>query len=181
MSLYSFTSLRDDYDGKAMLLAHTDVSQASGNVIKSGNYLRPIVLRGFTLIELLVVIAIIGILASLLLPTLSRSKSKAVGIRCCSNLRQMGVAFLMYADDNGQRLPDLYTKWWTGNGVAPGGQWWWETLSASRYVVPQAISNNVWRCPAVHDKDISIVFGARWEGYGPVESTVIRYAFNGSP
>src|SRR5581483_4716383 len=87
-------------------------------------------LIGFTLIELLVVIAIIAILASLLFPAISRSKSKAVSIRCCSNLRQLGVAFLMYADDNNQRLPDLYTKWWTGNGVAPGGLWWWETLSA---------------------------------------------------
>jgi prepilin-type N-terminal cleavage/methylation domain-containing protein/prepilin-type processing-associated H-X9-DG protein len=132
---------------------------------------------GFTLIELLVVIAIIAILASLLLPTISRSKNKAVSIRCCSNLKQMGLAFHLYADDNNQRLPDLYTKWWTGTDVAPGGQWWWETLSANRYVPSQAISNNVWRCPAVKDRDINIVFGARWEGYGPVESTVIRYGF----
>ena len=64
----------------------------------------------FTLIELLVVIATIAILASLLLPTLSRSKTKAISIRCCSNLRQMGLAFTMYADDNSQRLPDLYSK-----------------------------------------------------------------------
>ena len=60
--------------------------------------------RGFTLIELLVVIAIIGILAALLLPALGRSKARAEGLACANNLRQLSVAWLLYADDSNDAL-----------------------------------------------------------------------------
>ena len=62
--------------------------------------------RGFTLIELLVVIAIIGLLAALLLPALARAKELGKRTRCASNLRQIGLAFVLYGADQEDFLPN---------------------------------------------------------------------------
>lgn len=61
--------------------------------------------RGFTLIELLVVISIIGVLVSLLLPSLQSARKRAEAIKCTSNVRQIGVALNMYANDWKLYLP----------------------------------------------------------------------------
>jgi len=95
-------------------------------------------LRAFTLIELLVVIAIIAILAAMLLPALSKAKARAQNITCINNMKQWGIAFRMYTDDNNDVVPE------EGNVGTPvidplNGDAWYNSITP--YIGSQTLSN----------------------------------------
>src|SRR5688572_14696209 len=101
--------------------------------------------RAFTLIELLVVIAIIGILAALLLSSISRAQSKAYGTQCLNNTKQLVMALLMYAESN-EHFPKPVDRGNTEEGV-----WFWykeEIKSELGLSSPEKSQEKVFMCPA---------------------------------
>jgi prepilin-type N-terminal cleavage/methylation domain-containing protein/prepilin-type processing-associated H-X9-DG protein len=131
---------------------------------------RRLVLSGFTLIELLVVIAIIAILASMILPALSKAKQKAQGIQCLSNNKQLITAWHMYSLDFKDRVANNFTipgtqntindklfanwvnniMWWTVNSQQPDDQ----SITNEQWVRNGVLSPytggavGIYKCPA---------------------------------
>ena len=107
--------------------------------------------RGFTLIELLVVIAIIAILAAILFPVFAKAREKARSASCLSNVKQLALAVMMYAQDYDERTPCGCGYRATGNLKWAGAPWWVR-------IEPYAKNTQLYACPS-----LDYAWGTYWD------------------
>ncbi len=123
--------------------------------------------RGFTLIELLVVIAIIAILAAILFPVFARAREKARQTSCLSNLKQMGLAMLMYAQD----YDEMFTRMGHGTQTSPvvpgdvyfnynsGASYLYFYRSWASNIYPYINNTQVFMCPSTTYNCYGVAYG----------------------
>jgi prepilin-type N-terminal cleavage/methylation domain-containing protein len=130
---------------------------------------RASVANAFTLIELLVVIAIIGVLAAMLVPALAKAQAKARRISCVNNLRQVGLAFRMWADDHGGQF-----SWWIDpvEGTRSIGEAWQHFAIVSN----ELVTPKVLRCSSDKERRSAENFGAdSLSGFAGLKNFALSY------
>jgi len=133
----------------------------------------------FTLLELLVVLTILAVLAALLLPTLARTKRLATRAACLAQLREQGVAWRLYLDENEGRFPDRrdlkeslpggYKPWTTWPPSDPRAGW---AAVVLRHLLPAA---EVWTCPALSRADWANIEQTGQAADSTRNAPVVRY------
>ncbi len=139
--------------------------------------------NGFTLIELLIVIAIISILAAILFPVFAQARERARSASCLSNLKQVGIGWLMYAQDYDERLPKSQThlvssspiqyQYWHGlETYVPGSIYNYVSDYTQGLIYPYTKSGQVLQCPSLKGEAGRSSYGISSEAYYYAEGTL---------